>query len=334
MKSKILFFSTHDFEREYLTSWSQKLGLEIKLLDSKLSMETIGLVKDTKVVSCWPSDDLGGDVLTKLKDAGVEFLSLRSAGFSHLDLEKAKELGLKVTRVPAYSPEAIAEHTLGLLMCLNRKFPRAFQRVKDFNFKLDGLEGVTLFGKVAGVIGGGKIGLAFARIMKGMGCEVLIYDPFVDESLVNELGGRLVDLNTLLKTSDIVSLHCPLTERTKYLLNEETFSYMKKDAFLLNTGRGALIDTQALIEKLKKNEIRGVGLDVYEHEEDVFFHDHSLQGISDEKLLRLMSFPNVLITSHQAFFTREALDSIARVSCENIKCFIEEKDTPNENTVI
>lgn len=334
MNQKILFFSTHEFEREYLTNWSQKLGFAIKLLDSKLSMETIGLVKDTKVISCWPSDDLSGDVLVKLKEAGVKLLSLRSAGFSHIDLEKAKELGLKVTRVPAYSPEAIAEHTLGLLMCLNRKFPRAFQRVKDFNFKLDGLEGVTLFGKVAGIIGGGKIGLAFARIMKGMGCEVLVYDPYVDKKLVTDLGGRIVDLETLLKSSDIVSLHCPLTEKTKYLLNEETLSLIKKDAFLLNTGRGALIDTQALIEKLKKNEIRGVGLDVYEHEEDVFFHDHSLQGISDEKLLRLMSFPNVLITSHQAFFTKEALDSIARVSCENIKCFIDEKDIPSVNSVL
>ena len=324
---KTLFFSTHKFEKEYLNNWTQKLSIDPIFFDSRLSLETVELVHDVDSISCWASDNLGKEVLRALKTKGVKFISLRSAGFSHIDIEEAKNLGFKVARVPSYSPEAIAEHTLGLLMCLNRKFPRAYQRVKDFNFSLDGLEGLTLHGKSVGVIGAGQIGLAFARIMKGMGCKIYIYDPHIDKAALSELEAEKVELKTLLESSDVVSLHCPLNENTKYIINKKTINYLKKDAFLLNTGRGALIETQALIDKLKKKELRGVGLDVYEHEEDIFSHDHSLEGISDEKLLRLMSFPNVIITSHQAFFTKEALDNIARISCENINNF-------NHNTAI
>lgn len=331
---KTLFFSTHDFEKNYLNHWTQKLNIQATFLESRLSLETIDLVKDAECISCWASDCLEREILVQLRDLGVKFIALRSAGFSHLDIEAAKECEFSVARVPAYSPEAIAEHTLGLLMCLNRKFPRSFQRVKDFNFKLDGLEGVTLHGKNVGVIGVGKIGEAFARIMRGMGCKLFFHDPNEDTNLAQELGAKYVDLRTLLETCDVVSLHCPLTEQTKYIINSETINYLKPDSFLLNTGRGALIDTEALINKLKKRELRGVGLDVYEHEENVFSYDHSLQGISDEKLLRLMSFPNVLITSHQAFFTREALDSIARISCENIHNFCNNKSIDDENRVL
>lgn len=329
-----LCFSTHDFEKEYLTKWSDEFKLNLELLDSRLSVETVQLAKGAQSISCWASDDLSKDVLSELHNYGLKFISLRSAGFSHLDLNYAKELGLKVARVPAYSPEAIAEHTLGLLMALNRKLPRAFQRVKDFNFKLNGLEGITLHGKNVGVIGLGKIGIAFAKIMKGMGCHLFFYDPNQDEKLASDLGAKYVDLKELLEKSDVVSLHCPLNEHTKYILNSQTFNFMKKDAFLLNSGRGALIETQALIDKLKKKELRGVGLDVYEYEDEVFFHDHSLEGISDEKLLRLMSFPNVLITSHQAFFTREALDNIAGISCENIRDFLAGADIKKDNIVV
>jgi D-lactate dehydrogenase len=318
---KTLFFSTHDFERKYLNYWTEKLGIESVFLDSRLNEETLALIKDVDSISCWTSDDLSKGILESLKKLGVRFISLRCAGFSHLDLSFAKENNFSVARVPSYSPEAIAEHTLGLLMCLNRKFPRAYQRVKDFNFNLEGLEGVTLHGKYVGIIGVGKIGEAFARIMKGLGCHIYLSDPNINEKLASELDAKYVDLKTLLENSDVVSLHCPLNEKTKYIINKDTIKLLKKDAFLLNTGRGALVETQALIDKLKKKDIRGVGLDVYEHEENIFSHDHSLEGISDEKLLRLMSFPNVLITSHQAFFTREALDNIARISCENIKNF-------------
>jgi D-lactate dehydrogenase len=318
---KTLFFSTHDFEKKYLDFWTQKLGIESVFLDSRLSEETLGLVKGADSISCWASDDLSRNVLQSLCELGIKFISLRSAGFSHLDLAFAKDNNFSVARVPSYSPEAIAEHTLGLLMCLNRKFPRAYQRVKDFNFSLTGLEGVTLHGKNVGIVGVGQIGEAFARIMKGMGCNIFLSDPNINEKLRTELDAQYVDLKTLLEESDVVSLHCPLNDKTKHLINFETIEFLKKDAFLLNTGRGALVETQALIDKLKKKDIRGVGLDVYEYEENIFSHDHSLEGISDEKLLRLMSFPNVIITSHQAFFTSEALDNIARISCENLKNF-------------
>lgn len=331
---KTLFFSTHDFERKYLTHWAEKLGIDCLFLDSRLCSETLELVRETQSISCWASDDLGQETLNSLKERGVKFISLRSAGFSHLNIETAKNHGISVARVPSYSPEAIAEHTLGLLMCLNRKLPRAYQRVKDFNFSLSGLEGLTLHGKTVGVIGTGQIGEAFARIMRGMGCDLYLYDPKPNASLENELKAKYVDLGTLLKNSDVVSLHCPLNEQTKYLMNGKNLSLLKKDAFLLNTGRGALIETGALIEKLKKKELRGVGLDVYEHEENIFSHDHSLEGISDEKLLRLMSFPNVIITSHQAFFTREALDNIARISMENIHNFKHSKPTDAANVVV
>jgi len=328
---KTLFFSTHDFEKKYLQFWTEKLGIESIFFDSRLSEESLGLIKDADSISCWASDDLSKSVLKSLKILGVRFISLRSAGFSHLDLNFAKDNNFSVARVPSYSPEAIAEHTLGLLMCLNRKLPRAYQRVKDFNFSLEGLEGVTLHGKNVGVIGVGKIGEAFARIMKGMGCHIYLSDPNINKKLAIELGAQYVDLKTLLNCSDVVSLHCPLNEKTKHLINKETVEFLKKDAFLLNTGRGALIETQALIDKLKRKDIRGVGLDVYEYEENIFSHDHSLDGISDEKLLRLMSFPNVLITSHQAFFTSEALDNIAKISCENIKNFNENVSIDEQN---
>lgn len=334
MTMKTIFYSTHDFELEYLKHWTEKLGLQAIFLDSALKSETVKLASDSICVSCWANDDLGTSTLNDLSQLGVKYISLRSAGFSHIDLDTAKQLGLSVARVPAYSPQAIAEHTLGLLMCLNRKLPRSFQRVKDFNFKLDGLEGITLYGKSVGIIGVGKIGEAFARIMRGMGCKLYLHDPQVNKSLASELDAEYVGLETLLQNSDVVSLHCPLNDHTKYIINEDSLKYLKKDAFLLNTGRGALMDTKAIIEKLKKGELRGVGLDVYEHEENIFAHDYSLEGISDEKLLRLMSFPNVLITSHQAFFTKEAIDSIARISCENISNFINKREVEKENLVV
>lgn len=331
---KTACFSTHEFEKSYLKTWVEKFSLDVTFLDIRLSHETVELVKNYDAISCWASDDLSASVLERLKEYGIRFISLRSAGFSHLDVQAAKKLGIRVARVPAYSPQSIAEHTLGLLMCLNRKYLKAFHRVKDFNFTLDGLEGITLHGKNVGIIGVGKIGGAFARIMHGMGCSLYLSDPNESPELAKELNAKYVSLKELLRESDVVSLHCPLNENTRHILDSRTLGYLKKDSFLLNTGRGALIDTDALIAKLKKREIRGVGLDVYEYEENIFFVDHSEAGISDEKLLRLMSFPNVLITSHQAFFTREALDQIARVSCENINQFVRGDAIETENQVV
>jgi D-lactate dehydrogenase len=328
---KIICFSTHQFEKKYLDRWAVDLNLEVSFLETSLSSETAALTKGFNCVSCWASDNLGTEVLEILKNNGVEMISLRSAGFSHLDLVKAKELGIIVARVPAYSPEAIAEHTLGLFMCLNRKYLKAFQRVRDFNFTLDGLEGMTVHGKTVGIIGLGKIGEAFARIMHGMGCSLYFCDPVKNEKLEKELNAEYVSLEKLLSSSDIISLHCPLNDKTFHLINSKTIELIKPTAFLLNTGRGALIDTKVLIDKLKRKELKGVGLDVYEHEEGVFFEDHSESGISDESLLRLMSFSNVLITSHQAFFTKEALENIAKISLENIKNYLEGNDLKNEN---
>lgn len=331
---KVKCFSVHDFEKRYLNEFTEKFGLDVALSETALTPETAPLAAGFQCVSCWASDNLCAEVLEKLKNNGTQMISLRSAGYSHLDLNKAKELGLKVARVPAYSPEAIAEHTLGLLMCLNRKYHQAFQRVRNFNFTLEGLEGVTLHGKKVGIIGVGKIGEAFTRIMRGMGCSLLLQDPQPREELARELGAEYVDLERLLRESDIISLHCPLVEETRHLINERTIELIKPSAYLLNTGRGALIETKALIEKLKKRELKGVGLDVYEYEEGVFFKDHSEHGITDETLLRLMTFPNVLITSHQAFFTKEALESIARVSMENISNYATGKGIAQENTLV
>ncbi|MBD66015.1 MAG: hydroxyacid dehydrogenase [Halobacteriovoraceae bacterium] len=329
---KIKCFSTHKFEQKYLTHWADELDLKVEYIETSLNKDTVELAQGFDCISCWASDTLDKNVLTKLKNFGVKLISLRSAGYSHIDLAHAQKIGLMVTRVPSYSPEAIAEHTVGLLLCLNRKYMKAFQRVKDFNFTLDGLEGLTLFGKTVGVIGTGKIGSAFARIMKGFGCKILLYDIHKDNELEKELKASYVnELKDLLSQSDIVSLHCPLNESTRYVINSKTIDFLKPTAFLLNTGRGALIDTSALVAKLKKNELRGVGLDVYEHEEDVFFYDHSEKGISDESLLRLMSFTNVLVTSHQGFFTKEALENIARISLENILHYKTRTEIPKEN---
>jgi D-lactate dehydrogenase len=331
---KVKCFSSHAFEIKYLESWASFFKLKVSFTEIKLSLDSAVLAEGFDSVSCWASDDLSSPVLQKLKDSGVRFISLRSAGYSHLDLECAKDLGLTVTRVPSYSPESIAEHTLGLLMCLNRKFAKAFQRVRDFNFTLDGLEGVTLHGKTVGIVGFGKIGQAFARIMKGMGCNVLVFDPNQDENLAKDFGVDYTSLKELLTKSDIISLHCPLNKSTYHIINSDSINHIKPSAFLLNTGRGALIDTKALIEKLKKRELRGVGLDVYEYEENIFFKDFSEAGISDEMLLRLMGFPNVLITSHQAFFTKEALENIANISMENIHLFHKQKEIPKDNLLV
>lgn len=331
---KIKCFSTHDFEQVYLTKWAEFYKLDVDFMEISLKPDLVSMAQGYDCIACWPSDDLGREVLEGLSAIGVKMISLRSAGFSHLDIDCARELGMTITRVSSYSPQAIAEHTLGLLMCLNRKYLKAFQRVRDFNFKLDGLEGVTIHGKSVGIVGTGKIGEAFARIMKGMGCKLLLNDKVENRDLAKELGAEYVDLDRLLKESDIISLHCPLNESTKYLINEKNIDSIKPSAFLLNTGRGALIDTKALIDKLKKRQIKGVGLDVYEYEEDIFFEDHSETGISDEILLRLMSFPNVLMTSHQAFFTKEAIDNITKTSMQNISDFCYNKKMEQQNILV
>jgi D-lactate dehydrogenase len=317
--NKVACFSVHDFERKNLTIFAQKYGLEITLFEHRLDEITAKLLNDTQAIATFANDNLSDITLRELKSRGVRMISLRSAGYSHLDLKSAKSLGLTIARVPSYSPEAIAEHALALMLCLNRKLIQASRRVRELNFKLDGLEGFTVAGKTIGVVGAGKIGLAFVRMMNGFGCRVLVHDPYVDKSqLTGIYQAELVDMATLCRESDVISLHCPLTEKTRYLIDREQLHLMKPHVILVNTGRGGLIHTQELIQAIKDKRLGGVALDVYEHEEGVFFHDFSAEGIDDDKLARLLTFPNVVVTSHQAFFTHEALTNIAQTSLKNV----------------
>lgn len=320
----LICFSVHDFEKKNLHFFAKKYNLELTLYEHRLDEKMAELLVDSKVISTFANDKLDKSTLEVLKKKGVEMISLRSAGYSHLDLVVAKDLGFTVARVPSYSPEAIAEHALALMLCVNRKLIQASRRVRELNFTLDGLEGFTVAGKTIGVIGAGKIGLAFVRMMNGFGCRVLVCDPYINK---NELTGiyqaELVDIKTICRESDVISLHCPLTEETRYIIDQEELNLMKPHALLINTGRGGLIHTKNLIQSIKEKKIGGVALDVYEHEEGVFFHDYSAEGIDDDTLARLLTFPNVVVTSHQAFFTHEALTNIAQTSVKNVADYLE-----------
>jgi D-lactate dehydrogenase len=265
------------------------------------------------------NDDASRVVLEELAGLGVRLLALRCTGFNRVDLPAAKRLGLPVTRVPAYSPYSVAEHTVGLLLALNRKIHRAFNRVRELNFSLTGLEGFDLHGKTAGIIGTGKTGRIVAEILKGFGMRVLAHDPYPSPDWAGRHGIVYTDKETLIRQSDVLSLHVPLTPQTRHMVRRETLEQMKPDAILVNVSRGQLVDTAALIRALKRRRLGGVALDVYEEEEGVFFEDLSGQGLEDDVLARLLTFPNVLVTAHQAFLTREALRDIARVTVENVR---------------
>lgn len=319
--NKIFAFSTHDFEKKSLIQFSQDHNLDLKYSSKRLDLNSVHLAKDATSVLCWAKDDLSGEVLERLYENGCRMLSLRSAGYSHLDFNKAKALGFTVARVPSYSPESIAEHAVALYLALNRKLLRASNRVREFDFRLDGLGGQQVFGKTIGVVGAGQIGKAFIRIMLGFGCKILIYDTHQDNEFKEHKNCMYVDLNKLLKESDVVSLHCPLNDDTYHIINKDNISLIKETSYLINTSRGGLVDTKALIDRLKQKKLKAVGLDVYEYEEQVFSKDYSESGVDDDNLARLVSFPNVLVTSHQAFFTDEAVENIARTSIENVAKF-------------
>lgn len=276
------------------------------------------------------TDKMDSKTIEILKEAGVRLIALRSAGYNNVDLEAADHAGIVVVRVPAYSPHAIAEHTVGLLLSLNRKIHKAYLRVHEQNFSLEGLLGFDLYGKTVGVIGTGRIGSIFAAIMSGFGCRVLAYDPKPNSSLIEKSQVEYTTLDKLYKESNIISLHIPLFPETNHMIDAKVMSLMKRGTILLNTGRGALIDSHALIENLKSGQIGGAGLDVYEEEEGVFFNDLSDQVLKDDVLARLLTFPNVLLTSHQGFFTREALQNIASVTLQNIADFTNHKKLTNQ----
>jgi D-lactate dehydrogenase len=317
---KIAFFSAHGFEKDRFTYEAQSFGHEIIFFESSLNERTANLAQGYVSVCAFVNDDLSQATLRVLANGGTRLIALRSAGFNHVDLESAQELGLRVVRVPEYSPHAVAEHVIALILSLNRKIHRAYARVREGNFSLEGLVGFDLYQKTVGIVGTGKIGSVLAKILTGFGCRVLAHDPVQNPVLI-ELGVKYVDLQEILKKSRIISLHVPLTQETRHLIDAHALSLTQPGFMLINTSRGALVETQALIDALKSKHVGYAGLDVYEEEEGVFFENLSEQIILDDTLARLLTFPNVLLTSHQAFLTDEALLSIARTTLQSVTEF-------------
>lgn len=329
---KIAVFSARAYDRRSLDEANQQRGsgpaFEFQYYDATLDVHTATLAQDCDAVCVFVNDRLDASVLQALHAMGVRAVLLRCAGFNNVDLASAEGLGFFVARVPAYSPEAVAEHTLALIMTLNRQTHRAYNRVREGNFMLEGLLGRTLHGKTAGIVGTGKIGLATARILHGMGCTVLGNDPYPSPDFVGL--GECVPLQELLARSDIVSLHCPLTADTRHLINDDSLALMKRGAMLVNTSRGGLVDTDAVIRALKSRQLGHLAIDVYEQESALFFQDRSGQIIDDDVFQRLMTFPNVLVTGHQGFFTAEALQEIAETTLGNLAHFAAGTDCPNK----
>ena len=314
-------FDTKPYDREPLQRAAEGLEIEWRFLDCRLSPETAAAAHGAQAVCTFVNDRVDRACLAALAQLGVKHVALRCAGFNSVDLVAAKELGFSVTRVPAYSPYAVAEHAVALLLALNRKIPRANNRVHDLNFSLQGLVGFDLHGKTAGIIGTGKIGRITAQILRGFGMKVLAFDPYPSPEWAKQYGVEYTDPQALARQSDVISMHTPLTPETHHIINAKTIGLVKPGTILINVSRGALIDTKALIEALKSGLIGGVALDVYEEEEGVFFEDLSGQILQDDELARLLTFPNVLITAHQAFLTHEALAEIARVTATNLAAF-------------
>jgi D-lactate dehydrogenase len=312
-------FDTKPYDREPLQRASAASAIEWRFLDFRLSQETAPLAHGAQAVCVFVNDRLDQPCLEVLAAQGVKLVALRCTGFNNVDIAAAKALNLTVTRVPVYSPYAVAEHAIALLLTLNRKIHRSFNRVRELNFSLNGLVGFDLHGKTAGIVGTGKIGRVVAGILLGFGMKVLAYDPFPNRDWASRHGVEYVDASALAGRSDVISLHVPLTPETKYLIRRETLGLMKPGAILINVSRGALIDTTDLIEALKSGRLGGVALDVYEEEEGIFYEDLSGQVLHDDELARLLTFPNVLITSHQAFLTHEALADIARTTVANLQ---------------
>ncbi|MDJ1482016.1 2-hydroxyacid dehydrogenase [Cytophagaceae bacterium YF14B1] len=314
---KVAFFSAKPYEKSFFEEANHSHQYSLNYLDIPLNVHTANLAKGADVVCIFVNDKADAKVIKVLAQNGIQLIALRCAGYNNVDLSACREEGIQVVRVPAYSPYSVAEHTIALILTLNRKTHRAYNRVKEGNFSLDGLMGFDLHGKTVGMIGLGKIGFITAQILKGFGCRVLGYDIAEDKE-AKQIGVEYVSLQELLRTSDIISLHCPLTPQTHHIINKETISQMKKGVMIINTGRGALIDAKAAIRGLKNEQIGYMGLDVYEEEADLFFEDLSEKVIKDDVFMRLLTFPNVLITGHQAFFTQNAMHNIAETTLQNI----------------
>jgi D-lactate dehydrogenase len=326
---KITIFDTHKFEKEYLIS-ANKSGHDLKFLKVGLNLKTVEMARGAEVIIIFVNDDASGPVLEKLAQMNIKQIALRSAGYNHVDLERAKELGMRIANVPVYSPYAVAEHTVALMLSLNRKLVRANNRIKEMNFSLDGLVGFDMNGKTAGIIGVGTIGAVVARILYGFGCNLLGYDVYQKPELAEKYGLVYTDLDRLFRESDIITLHTPLMESTRYLINSRTLAMMKRGVMLINTSRGGLVKTDDLIDSLKSGQIGYLGLDVYEEERGLFFFDRSEDILLDDVIARLMTFQNVLITSHQGFLTTSALKNIAETTFYNIDCWQQGRESENE----
>ena len=328
---KIAMFSTRSYDIQHFDPifTAQQELIQIKYFDTLLDVHTSQLAKGYDAVCAFVNDDLSAPVLTELAQLGIKLILMRCAGFNNVDLQVSKQLGLTIMRVPAYSPEAVAEHAIALMMTLNRRIHKAYQRTRDANFSLEGLVGFNMFGKTMGVIGTGKIGIAAMRILKGFGCNLLAYDPYPSEQAI-ALGANYVSLDQLFTQSDVITLHCPLTEENQHLLNQDSFAKMKEGVMIINTSRGALLNAKDSIEALKQGKIGGLGLDVYEEEDSLFFKDHSSEIITDDVFRRLSSCHNVIFTGHQAFLTKEALTSIAQTTLDNLQYFAAGRCNGNE----
>jgi D-lactate dehydrogenase len=330
---RVVVYSTKPYDRKFLDEQNAATGAlhALEYLEARLDTHTAVLAQGYDGVCIFVNDNADASALQALKAQGVRLIALRCAGFNNVDLKVAAELRLSVARVPKYSPYAVAEHTIGMMLALNRQLHRAYNRVRERNFALDGLLGFDMHGRTAGVVGTGKIGAQVALALLGFGCRVLAHDQYVSADL-ERAGVRYVDVATLLQESDIVTLHCPLTPETHHLINAQSLETMKQGVMLINTSRGALLDTRAVLRALKAGKIGYLGLDVYEEEGPLFFEDRSAHLLQDDVFARLLTFPNVIVTGHQAFFTREALQRIAEVTMENITGF-EAGSVPKENLV-
>ena len=323
----IAFFDTKPYDRESFSRLADE-NLNIRFFENKLNADTVSMAACCDGVCAFVNDSIDKTVIDKLEEYGVGVVALRCAGYNNVDLKHANGK-IRILRVPAYSPYAVAEHTMGLILTLNRKLHRSYIRTRDHNFSLEGLTGFDLKDKTVGIIGTGKIGCVFADICKGFGMKILGFDPYKNDNFK----GEYVDLDTLLASSDIISLHCPLTKENTHLINRETIEKMKKGVYIINTSRGRLVSTEALIEGIKTGKVGAAGLDVYEEETALFFEDYSEEVLLDDKLSTLISMPNVIVTSHQAFLTREALDAIAKTTLQNLNDYFSGKELINEVVV-
>lgn len=326
---KIAFFSSKSYDERSFNQENERYSYQFEFHDFRLTEQTARLASGCDVVCAFVNDDLSAPVLQQLADTGVKVVAMRCAGFDRVDLQTAEALGLKVVRVPAYSPESIAEHAVGMMLCLNRRYHKAYQRTRDANFSLEGLVGFNFHGKTAGIVGSGKIGLATMRILKGLGMEILCYDPYQNPAAI-DLGVKYTELEEVYKHADVISLHCPSTPENRNMLNADAFSKMKDGVMVVNTSRGDLLDSAAAIEALKSGKIGSLGLDVYDNEKELFFQDKSNDVIVDDVFRRLSACHNVIFTGHQAFLTDDALRSIASVTLQSVSDVLNTGSSQNE----